>query len=116
VEIRDRATCIYAVATQLGPETIADGEVICRMGFSRDHINSCRFPVILYEVNMKRGFYDPHAWGENPRTLFHAHKWIADHFDEIESCDVIDVEYILGETSYPKLAERLSLLSAEAES
>ena len=34
-----------------------------------------------------------------------AHNWIINHWSEIESGDVVDVQYILNETTAPKTAE-----------
>lgn len=34
-----------------------------------------------------------------------AHNWITQHWDEIESGDVVDVQYILNETTAPKTPE-----------
>ena len=48
--------------------------------------------------------YDPYSWGD--RTYSVAHNYIQEHWDEIKAGDVIDVEYILGETPEPKLSER----------
>lgn len=47
--------------------------------------------------------YDPYAWGG--RTYPVAHKYIEEHFDELQSGQVLDVEFILGDTTTPKLSE-----------
>ena len=36
-----------------------------------------------------------------------AHNYVLDHFDELEDGDVVDVEFILGETEVKKTSERL---------
>lgn len=50
--------------------------------------------------------YDPFAWGG--RTYPVAHQHIINHFDELSSGSVIDVEFILGETTQPKQSERIT--------
>ena len=50
--------------------------------------------------------YDPFAWGSDTRTYQVAHQYIIDHFDELESGAVVDVEFILKETTEPKKSER----------
>ena len=36
-----------------------------------------------------------------------AHVWLLEHFEQVAHGDVVDVEYILGERSAPKVSERL---------
>lgn len=52
---------------------------------------------------------DPYDWGQN-RSRHFAHKWLIEHFDEIESGAVVDVEFILGETKKPKLSEAVTAI------
>lgn len=49
--------------------------------------------------------YNPHRWGDRTRTT--AHKYIVEHWDELRDGDVVDVEFILGETSVKKESERV---------
>jgi hypothetical protein len=50
--------------------------------------------------------YDPYDWPRDPRTKPNAHQYIADHWSTLKDGDVIDVEYLLGETLRPKPSER----------
>jgi uncharacterized GH25 family protein len=47
---------------------------------------------------------DPSLWSD--RTFAVAHKWIIAHWWDIHPGDVIDVEFILGETKEKKKSER----------
>ena len=47
---------------------------------------------------------DPSGWCD--RTFQIAHLWFIDHWDELKDGDVIDVEFILGESSEAKTSER----------
>jgi hypothetical protein len=49
---------------------------------------------------------DPYGWGG--RTYPVAHDFIIRHWTELADGDVIDVEFILGETSQPKHSENLA--------
>lgn len=49
--------------------------------------------------------YDSFNWS-NARTMHVAHEYLKEHFDDLESGAVIDVEFILGETETPKRSER----------
>jgi len=41
------------------------------------------------------------------RTMLEAHRHVAAHWNELQSGDVVDVEFILGETAAPKVSERV---------
>lgn len=64
-------------------------------------------PMVIFGnlENPLRTHYDPFQRGEPARTLFEAHRYVADHWDEIKDGDVIDVEFILGETTTKKESE-----------
>ena len=47
---------------------------------------------------------DPYQW--HNRTMREAHEYIRYQFDNLTTGDVVDVEYILGETTSPKVSER----------
>jgi hypothetical protein len=48
---------------------------------------------------------DPYQWGG--RTFPVAHRYIIEHWNDLKDGDVVDVEYILGETKKIKISERL---------
>lgn len=50
---------------------------------------------------------DPHFWGD--RTFAVAHAWIIEHWSELRDGDVVDVQFILGETAEKKVSERASI-------
>ena len=93
-EIRDRATFIAAMAIRVSGE---DGWLMRRAGFESPM-------VYLVALATERACYDPYNWGN--RTMANAHHHIAEHWDELKDGDVVDVEFILGETSEPKRSER----------
>lgn len=37
-----------------------------------------------------------------------AHQFIEDHFDELNDGEVVDVQFILGETKVPKVSESIN--------
>lgn len=47
---------------------------------------------------------DPYYWGD--RTFAVAHKWIIENWKSLRDGDVVDVQFIVGETSAPKRSER----------
>jgi hypothetical protein len=49
---------------------------------------------------------DPYGWGGRTKPV--AHKYIIEHWSELKDGDVVDVEFILGESSTKKLSERVT--------
>ncbi len=98
LEIRDRMTFIPVLAIKVSGE---DGYLLRRAGFSRD------YPlVIVVRLSDMKANYDPFRWMEKGRTMPIAHAWITEHFDTLADGDVVDVEFIQGETKAPKPSER----------
>lgn len=96
IEIRDRHTLVPALAIQVSG---ADGYLLRRAGFQS--------PMIyLIKLATQECRYDPWAWGD--RTLKTAHLHIDEFFDDLADGDVVDVEFILGETPAPKTSEQLT--------
>ena len=62
----------------------------------------------LYEIEILESGEtknDPFKWDTCSRTIHEAHCYIYKHFNELSSGDVIDVEYILGESNIKKRSE-----------
>lgn len=95
-EIRDRSTAIPAMAIQVSGD---DGYLMRHAGF-------CRPMVFLVHLTNEQCHYDPYEW--NNRTMHHAHLHIAEHFGTLTDGQVVDIEYILGETKTPKVSEAIT--------
>lgn len=105
LEIRDRATFIAALAVDMNPSVSTHCEkqlyLLQRCGYPCDGIPN----VILTRLDGNgKATSDPYAWGD--RTWSVAHNYIIEHWDELKDGDVVDVEFILGETDVPKVSER----------
>ena len=97
LEIRDRATFIPVVAVRLSGRDVPEEYLLRRAGwYGREF-------VLLTELNGLRNNVFPYYWDD--RTYSTAHKYIIEYWDEIENGQVIDVEFILGETDKPKVSE-----------
>jgi hypothetical protein len=106
IEIRDRATYIAALAIKLIPTNEADRYLLARSGYGPDVTVQSTYVLLMgLAGGLDKMTCDPYDWGDN-RSRHVAHLWLIEHFDEIESGAVVDVEFILGETSGPKVSER----------
>jgi len=112
-EIRDSATFIPILAVRLTPAGEEEAYLLARAGYGFDadyqgpstlgpYVILCRIVGGQLEAR-----HTPNEWGPSTRTLSEAHHYIANNWDDLASGVVIDVEFILGETSEPKVSERL---------
>jgi len=95
LEVRDRATFIPVMATLLERECKAQRRLLSAAGYG-----GAITYVIVTKLDGTISQYAPHAWGG--RTMPNAHSYILHHWDELVDGDVIDIEYILGETATKK--------------
>ena len=102
-EVRDRCTYIPVMATKLVTNNIKEKYTLGRAGYSN------QYPVImLVRIEKPEAHNDAYGW-QNSRTMKEAHLYIAKNFDTLTSGDVVDVEFICGETDKPKISERFQL-------
>jgi hypothetical protein len=99
-EIRDRGTFMLAMATLAKSDDRHERYLLSLSGFG--HVSPL---VVLHFLERNEGHWDPYHWRD--RTMSTAHKYIQQNWDVLKSSDVIDVEYILGETTEPKMSRRM---------
>lgn len=93
IEIRDEGTHIPALAIQL---TRDDGYPAARAGFSK-HPH-----IILVDLNSNRSQDDSNKWPpRDGRTLRMAHNFLETNWSQVEHNGVLDVRFIMGETTAP---------------
>lgn len=101
LEIRDRATFIPVICIH----PVADNEeqryLLKRDGYSASLDEKC---IIMIDHQCRGAAYDPFDWNE--RTKNTAHQFIESNWDQLSDGDVIDVEFILGESTTKKASER----------
>ena len=100
-EVRDRATHIPVMATRVMASVRPEDYPLRRAGFSVGE-----FYVLLTKLAGETTHYDPYDW-RCGRTLAVAHDHIIQFWDDLASGDVLDAEFILGESATKKLTERL---------
>ena len=117
-EVRDRSTYIPVIATAMIPDWrvtdqgIAERSLLRSQGYDVDAIPA-RGAIMVYMARMdgSEGHLYPHDWSF-PGTLPVAHRYICDHWALLGSGDVIDCEFIRGETARPKRPQRLERVEA----
>lgn len=100
-ELRDVGTHIPVMAVRVNPTDADEDYPLRRAGFQG---SPC---VLLTKLNTLETHYDPFHWDDR-RTLHTAHRTIEKGWNDLVSGQVIDVEYLLGESSEPKKSDRLA--------
>ena len=102
-EVRDRGTYIPVVAVKLVTDDISEEYMLRRAGYSN------YYPaIIVARIDDVEAHNDAYNWADT-RTLREAHGYIAKNFDRLKSGDVVDIEFILGETTVCKKSERYGI-------
>lgn len=104
-EIRDRATFYPVICIRPVAANDAQRYLLRRDGYSASQDEQC---IILIDAQCRGVAYDPYDWPSSPRTTRVAHHHIAEHWQSLRDGDVIDVEFVLGETEQPKISEKES--------
>jgi len=110
LEVRDRMTFIPVMAV----DTTTDyfGNYIFDEWFSRKYLlhragySADGSTIIVVNLNDCRASNESYGWGGS-RTMTVAHEYIERNWSSLKDGDVIDVEFILGETTQKKISERL---------
>lgn len=105
LEIRDRSTFIVAMAVKIEPQFEDGRYLLSRAGYGKTVAEQSKY-IFLCRLPDSPCLSSPQDWGG--RTMPTAHKYIYDNWDDIKTGQVIDVEYILGEKSKPKLSESIT--------
>lgn len=101
LEIRDEGTFIPALAVDMQDDNEGQRYLLRRCGYPLDG----RPNVILTRLDGNgQATNDPYSWGG--RTYPVAHNYIIEHWDELHDGDVVDVSFILGETTEKKISEK----------
>ena len=106
LEVRDRATFVPVIAIKPRPYNEEERYLLARAGYGRSASDHERYVLMSRLAGHSELIYDPDAWGN--RTMIVAHAYIRDNWESISNGQVIDVEFILGESDNPKTSERLT--------
>ncbi len=107
LEIRDAGTFIPVMAINLDPRDEAERWLFARAGYGPDGDAQSQYVVVVKLATLECQ-HGPYGWYDtSPRTMLLAHQHIVENWQFLTNGDVIDVEYILGETTIRKVSERL---------
>jgi hypothetical protein len=103
LEVRDAGTFIPVLCIHPVPDNEGQRYLLRRDGYRGDQNEHC---IIVVMAQCRGCSYDPYNWPRDTRTMPNAHLYIEENWHNLRDGDVIDVEFILGETESKKLSER----------
>lgn len=105
-EVRDRMTFMPMLAVKLFTSTEDERYLLWRLGYG-DTPQEQELYVLLFTLQGKPlvGAFD--LYDHADRTRQTAHKYIEENWEQLKTGDVVDVEFINGETKNKKVSERL---------
>ncbi len=102
LEVRDEGTFIPMLCVDMNHDNNAQHYLLRRCGYPCDeHPNIL---ITRLSADGTPAWNDPYAWGG--RTFPVAHDYIIKNWETLKDGDVVDVSFILGETTKPKISER----------
>jgi len=102
LELRDAGTFIPVICIKPVPENEGQRYLLRRDGYSCNPMDRL---VIMINAQCRGAAYDPYDW-RDARTKRTAHIYIQEKWEDLRDGDVIDVQFLLGETDKPKVSER----------
>jgi hypothetical protein len=105
-ELRDRSTFIPVLCVRLSSRNEAERYLLARSGYGRTSEEHQDYVLMTGVVGGSGEVKcSPFDWvGNRTRKVCHQH--IIEHWDELESGQVVDYEFITGESAAPKRSER----------
>jgi hypothetical protein len=105
-ELRAPATLIVLMATKLGTTDLSESYLLSRSGFGRCNSDYNKY-VFVYPIDGGKGYAVTDPYEQNITEIRIVHQYIKKHYDELETGQVLDYDYIVGNTDKPKISERL---------
>ena len=116
IEIRDKGTFVPAVAVYMANDGLPSSYLLRRSGVVSAPT------ILLAPLTRIQACTDPYDWGDRTFQVSHMflygwlpkeHCAVPQGWGQIKNGDVLDVEYILGETESPKVSEQFTEPSFE---
>jgi hypothetical protein len=112
LEVRDRMTFLPVLAVALSTYSRQTPDAAERLARQAYLLGRCGYGTGERAVMLTRlsgdgskAYSDPYGWGD--RTFIGRAQYIIEHWEELRDGDVVDVQFILGETPIPATSERL---------
>ena len=103
-EVRVRGTNIPVMATRLDASNDAEAYLLGRSGYGKER-KSWRGYIFLFPIEID-GLATTDPFKQEIHELQVAHRYVNQHFDDLEPGAVLDVDYIEGRREKPRKPDR----------
>lgn len=103
-EVRSPATMIAILAIKLSAHNDQERRLLCHSGFGINGYSFSRY-FIVFPIDGGTGHASTDPYDHKSHELRVAHIYIQKHFDDMENGEVIDIDYIEGNTLAPKTSD-----------
>lgn len=104
---KDRYGTHRLLATKLYTEVAEEVPYIKDFVEDTNNSQNKKLNIMLLNISSGKAAILPSEWGYSVRTMYLAHKHIEDNFSKLKNCDVIDIQYLVGEHEAPNLEFKL---------
>jgi len=111
LEVRDSMTRISVLAIRFDPADAIERAIFGQNWYGTNIDDQSRY-VVVVRLNDLEARYAADDWPTGTRTMTLAHQHILAHFNELETGDVVDVEFEQGWKPDKKRAEWRDMLAA----
>lgn len=105
LEVRDVGTFVAVLCVDMNPDSNEQRYLLRRCGYPCNGAPN----IAMTALGADGGPCTNDFWWWGDRTRTTAHRYITEHWNDLRDGDVVDVQFILGETTAPKASERESM-------
>jgi len=109
IEVRDAGTHVDVLAIRLEAQNEQERYILARSGYGGGNEDFANFTLMIdlnWPVSIWGSAYECEMDTRPSRTFYEAHRELTKNWDAYKSGDVLDVQFVIGETDHPKKSDR----------
>ena len=115
IEVRDVGTTLSILFIRLSAGSVSESFLLSRVGYGRRPQEYIVAIDLIHPLRIWLNPFETRMATQGARTLYSAHEEMTRNWEKYNSGDVLDVQYVLGETRHPKTSERFSYPNRKGE-
>jgi len=115
IEVRDVGTILSVLFIRLSAESASEKFLLERAGYGRRPDNYILAIDLTHPLRIWLSPFETRMATQGARTFYLAHEEMTRNWENYRHGDVLDVQYVLGETPSPKISERFSYPNRKGE-
>lgn len=115
IEVRDIGTTLSILFIRLSAESVSESFLLSRAGYGRRPQEYIIAIDLVHPLRVWLNPFETRMATQGARTFYLAHEEMTRNWENYRHGDVLDVQYVLGETTSPKISERFSYPNRKGE-